>query len=102
LRIRSVRRLGLDIDLPGAAEIIEVIDEKATHICLNGLIDIADGDTLLSTLSSSTLMYCSGTLGIKVELIMPISGRLRAATRNLVKLSERNFTSFPARSSRTN
>src|SRR4029077_20574889 len=37
LRIRSVRRLGLYIYLPGAAEIIEVIDEHATHICLNGL-----------------------------------------------------------------
>src|SRR5712675_2628325 len=47
LRIRSVRRFGLDIYLPGAAEIVEVINEQATHICLNGLIDIADRDTLL-------------------------------------------------------
>src|SRR6266446_4465494 len=47
LSIRSVRRLGLDIYLPGAAEIIEVIDEQATRICLNRLIDIADRDTLL-------------------------------------------------------
>src|SRR6266850_2169222 len=33
----------------------------------------------LSTLSRSTLMYSSGTLGINVEVTKPISGRLRSA-----------------------
>ena len=46
----------------------------------------------LSALSWSTLMYCSGTLGMKVELIMPISGRLASGYQELAsKLSERNF-----------
>ena len=35
-------------------------------------------------------------------LTLPISGRLRAAAKNLVRLSARNWTSLPARSSRTN
>src|SRR5580704_9683531 len=44
----------------------------------------------LSTLSRSTLMYSSGTLGINVVATKPISGRLRAAAKNLAVLSARN------------
>src|SRR6202045_4102029 len=45
--------------------------------------------------------FC-GTLGTNVVKIVPISGRLRAAVRNLARLFARNGTSLPARSSRTN
>src|SRR5437879_3930522 len=45
----------------------------------------------LSTLSRSTLMYSSGTLGINVEVTKPISGRLRAAARNLFRLNFRTL-----------
>src|SRR5580692_3453317 len=47
-------------------------------------------------------MNSCGTLGINVVLTVPSSGRLRAAAKNLVKLSPRNLTSRPARSSSTN
>src|SRR5260370_40345708 len=53
------------------------------------------------TLSRSTSTNCCGTLGRKVVLTFAISGRLRAAARNLFRLSARNWTSLPARSSRT-
>src|SRR5258708_22691777 len=47
-------------------------------------------------------MNSCGTLGMNVVKIVPISGRLRAAARNLARLLARNGTSLPARSSRTN
>src|ERR1700721_970981 len=55
----------------------------------------------LITFSRSTFTNFCGTLGRNVVLIEPISGRLRAAARNLSKLAARNCTSFPARSSST-
>ena len=47
LRIRSVRRFGLHINLPGTAEIVVVIDEQAAHVRLNGVIDIGQSHPLL-------------------------------------------------------
>src|ERR1700730_13292498 len=60
------------------------------------------GTPCLITLSRSTLMNCWGTLPRNVVLTPAISGRLRAAVRNVFKLVARNCTSLPARSSRTN
>ena len=45
--IRPVRSFGFHIHLPGAAEIVEVVDEQPAHERLNGLVDVADGHTLL-------------------------------------------------------
>src|SRR5258708_29490 len=41
VRIRPVIGLGLDIDLPLTAEIVEVVDEQAAHVCLDGPVDVA-------------------------------------------------------------
>ena len=60
------------------------------------------GTPCFSTFSRSTSTNFCGTLGRNVVLIAPISGRLRAAARNLSRLSARNWTSRPARSSSTN
>jgi len=91
------RRFGLDINLPRTAELVEIVNEQAAHKCLNGLVHIVDRNPCLSTLSRSTLMYSSGTLGINVESDEADSGRLRAAARNLFRLSLRNSTSLPER-----
>ena len=56
----------------------------------------------LSTLSRSTAMNCCGTRGRNVVFTVAISGRFRAAARNLSTLAARNSMSPPARSSRTN
>src|SRR5258708_9634608 len=56
----------------------------------------------LMTLSRSTWTNCCGTLGRKVVLKPAISGRFRAAIRNVCRLDARNSTSLPARSSSAN
>src|SRR3989475_2797913 len=55
----------------------------------------------LIALSRSTWTNCCGTLGRNVVVTPAISGRFRAAARNVFKLLARNSTSLPARSSRT-
>src|SRR6266404_5496143 len=49
-QIRPVRRFGLHVHLPRTAEIVEVVDEQPAHESLNGLVYIADLDTLLQHL----------------------------------------------------
>ena len=47
---RTVRRFGLDIHLPGTAEIVVVVDEQAAHVRLNGVVDIGQIHALLQHL----------------------------------------------------
>src|SRR5439155_351876 len=54
------------------------------------------------TFSRSTSTNCCGTAGRNVLTMPAISLRFCAAAMNLFRLSARNWTSFPARSSSTN
>ena len=101
LRIRPVGRFGLHVHLPGAAEIVEVVDEEPAHERLNGPVNVADRHTLLQHFLPVDLHELLAARSAETwYAIMPISGRLRAAARNLSRLSARNWTSFPARSSK--
>src|SRR6202007_2108996 len=48
LRIGTVIAFRFDIDLPGAAESIEIVHEKSAHECLQGLINRRQIDSLLN------------------------------------------------------
>lgn len=50
LDVGPVLALGLDVDLPLASELVEVVDEAAAHEALQGLVDIVDLDPLLEDL----------------------------------------------------
>ena len=50
VEVVAVLALGLDVDLPLAAEAVEVVDEQPAHVGLNGAIDIVEGDALLEHL----------------------------------------------------
>ena len=101
-RARAVFAFGLDIDLPLPAEPVEVVDKVAAHEGLQRLVNLADVHSLLQRLVA---------VHVHVELRarpagrwcseLAISGRLRAASMNLVTFAARNGMSLPARSSRT-
>ena len=46
----AIVAFGLDVDLPLAAEAVEVVDERPAHERLDGPVDIVDGDALLEHL----------------------------------------------------
>ncbi len=73
---------GLDVDLPLAAEPVEVVDETAPHEALQDLIDVAIGTPCFSTLSRSTSTKSCGTVGRKVVVTLASSGRFLAASMN--------------------
>ena len=91
LGFRAVLVLGLDVDLPLAAEAVEVVDEQPAHEGLDGPVNVVDRHPCLITLSRSTSTNCCGTLGRKVVVRVPISGRLRAAAMNLFRLSDKKL-----------
>src|SRR6185436_14503575 len=68
---------------------------------LQRLVDVGEIDALLEHLVAVHLGEEWGTLGMNVVSIIPISGRLLAASRNFSVFSARNPMSFEARSSST-
>ncbi len=86
LGLRAVVALGLHVDLPLAAEAVEVIDEGAAHEALHGLVNVLQLDALLSTLSRSTSTKTCGTEGKAVVNTLASSGRFRAAARNFCEV----------------
>ena len=72
--------IGLYIDLPDASESVEVVDHHPAHEGLHSLVHVAEIDSCFNAFSRSTLAKSCGALGIKVVLILSISGRLRAAS----------------------
>ncbi len=59
----AVLTLGFDIDLPLAAEAIEIVDEITAHKCLDGAVDIAQIHALLQHLVAIYLDKFLGNIG---------------------------------------
>jgi len=74
------------------AELVKIVNEQAAHKCLNGLVHIVDRNTLFKHFVPVNVDVLLWHTRINVEVTKPISGRLRAAARNLLRLSLRNLT----------
>ena len=61
------------------------------HEGLDRPVDVVEATPCFRTLSRSTSTNCCGTLGRKVVVMLPISGRLRAASMNLLRLSDKEL-----------
>ena len=98
--LRAVVAFGLDVDLPLAAEAVEVVHEVAAHEGLERLVDVAELDALLEHLVAVDVDETCGTAGRNVVLtpasLRPLARRGHEGRHGS---RARNATSLPARSS---
>ena len=100
--VGPVLALRLHVDLPLAAEAVEVVDEVAAHERLEGLVDLPEVDALLEHLVP---VHVDVKLGHRREERGGRTGRAPASSspprETCLTFSARNPMSLPARSSRT-
>jgi len=97
LRLGAVVPSAWTIDLPLAAEPVEVVDEAASQEDLERLVDVGEVDALLQHLSRSTSMKIWGTGCRNVVLTAASSGRFPRRLHELVDVlrEEREYPCRP-------
>ena len=80
-----VLALRLDVDLPLAAEAVEVVDEDASHVALQGAVDVLQGHALLEGLVA---VHVDVDLGDRRDERGRQSGQFLAPPRSLHELRD--------------